>query len=617
MLGLLRPARPEYPLRMASDASAFDPKRDLSRLPRRPGVYRMLGEGGEVLYVGKARDLKKRVSSYFQKNDLSPRIRLMVAAIRDLQITVTRSESEALLLENNLIKGLKPKYNILFRDDKSYPYLLLTGHEFPRLSYFRGTPSKADRAFGPYPNAHAVRESIQILQKVFRLRTCEDSVFKHRSRPCLLHQIGRCSAPCVGAVSREDYRRDVEQAALFLSGKDDELIATLSAQMERLAAELRYEEAAVVRDRIQALNRVREKQFVESRSRQDADVIGLAMAGSQACVYLLMIRAGRNLGGRAYFPSNADGMGASEVLEAFISQHYAERAAPATLVLPEMPEGLAKALVNAQGDAVKLLVPASGERRNWLKMAEQNAALALSSREGERTSQARRLAALNQYLNETGIARIECFDVSHTQGEATVVACVVFDHGGMQNSEYRRYNITLPTPGDDYYALREALTRRYGKLVAGEGRLPDLVLIDGGRGQLNVALDVLRSLGLAGLPVIGVAKGERRKAGEEQLFFPDEANPRRLPPTDPALHLIQYIRDEAHRFALTGHRTQRGKKRVASRLEDIPGIGPRRRQALLKLFGGLRGVQSAGIEELAQAEGISRELAERIYQALH
>ncbi len=607
---------------MASDTgpqspSGFDPGRHLRDLPHLPGVYRMLGEGGEVLYVGKARDLKKRVSNYFQKGDLSPRIRLMVAAIHDIQITVTRSESEALLLENNLIKGLNPKYNILFRDDKSYPYLILTGHEFPRLGYFRGTPDKADRVFGPYPNAHAVRESIQILQKVFRLRTCEDSVFANRSRPCLLHQIGRCSAPCVSQVTPEDYRRDVEQAGLFLAGKDDELIASLSAKMDEAAAELRYEAAAVHRDRIQALNRVREKQFVESRGQQDADVIGLAMNSGRACVYLMMIRGGRNLGGRAHFPSHAEGLTGAEILDAFIGQHYAGRPVPAAIILAEAPEGLAECLAGPTGESARLIVPGAGERRNWLRMAEQNASLALAGREGERASQANRLAALNRCLNETGIERIECLDVSHTQGEATVVACVVYDQGQMQNGEYRRYNIATPTPGDDYYALREALGRRYGKLVESEGRLPDLILIDGGRGQLNVALDVLHGLGLADLPMLGVAKGESRKPGLEQLFLADEAEPLRLPATDPALHLIQQIRDEAHRFAITGHRARRAKKRVTSSLEDIPGIGPRRRQALFKLFGGLRGVQSAGIEELAQAEGISRELAERIYQALH
>jgi excinuclease ABC subunit C len=595
----------------------FEPSPVLATLPPLPGVYRMLGEEGEVLYVGKARDLKKRVSSYFQKSDLSPRIRVMVSQIRDIQITVTRSESEALLLENNLIKGLNPKYNILFRDDKSYPYLLLSGHAFPRMGYFRGTPDRRDRVFGPYPNAHAVRESLQILQKVFRLRTCEDTVFANRSRPCLLHQIRRCSGPCVGLLSQEDYARDVENAALFLSGKDDEVLGRLGNKMEAAAADLRFEAAAVYRDQIQALVTVREKQFVESRSQMDADVVGLAMAGGAVCVYLMMIRGGRNLGGRAFFPQNAEDFEAPAVLEAFLSQHYAGRSVPPLLILGHELEGMAEWLAEEAGRRIQVLSRPIGERRNWLKMADSNAVLALNAREGQRASQEARLQALNQALGETGIERIECFDVSHTQGEATVVSCVVFDHGAMQSSEYRRFNIANPIPGDDYYAMREALTRRYGKLAGGEGVLPDLLLIDGGKGQLNVALEVLAGYGLGDLPMVGVAKGEERKPGLEQLFRPGEAEPLLLPADHPALHLIQQVRDEAHRFAITGHRARRAKRRTQSSLEGIAGIGPKRRQQLLQAFGGLRGIQSAGVEELAQLEGISRELAERIYRELH
>jgi excinuclease ABC subunit C len=596
---------------------AFEAGPVLASLPPLPGVYRMLGGAGEVLYVGKARDLKKRVSSYFQKSDLSPRIRVMVSQIRDIQITVTRSESEALLLENNLIKGLNPKYNILFRDDKSYPYLLLSGHAFPRMASFRGTPEPRDRVFGPYPNAHAVRESLQILQKVFRLRTCEDTVFANRSRPCLLHQIRRCSGPCVGLVSPEDYARDVENAALFLSGKDDEVLGRLSAKMEAAAADLRFEAAAVYRDQIQALVTVREKQFVESRSQQDADVVGLAIQGGAVCVYLMMIRGGRNLGGRAFFPQNADDFDAPAVQEAFLSQHYAGRSVPPLLVLGYELEGMAEWLAEEAGRRIQVLSRPIGERRNWLKMADSNAALALNAREGQRASQEARLAALNEVLGETGVERIECFDVSHTQGEATVVSCVVFDHGAMQSSEYRRFNIANPTPGDDYYAMREALSRRYGRLSSGEGALPDLLLIDGGKGQLNVAIEVLAGYGLGELPMLGVAKGEERKPGLEQLFRPGEVEPLILPADHPALHLIQQVRDEAHRFAITGHRARRAKRRTQSSLEGIPGIGPKRRQQLLQAFGGLRGVQSAGVEEIAQVEGISRELAEWIYRELH
>ncbi|TCS73431.1 excinuclease ABC subunit C [Sulfuritortus calidifontis] len=597
----------------------FDPAAVLKTLPNRPGVYRMLGEGGEVLYVGKARDLKKRVSSYFQKTDLSPRIRHMVARIRDIQITVTRSEAEALLLENNQIKALAPRYNILFRDDKSYPYLLLTGHAWPRLAYFRGTPDKRDRVFGPFPNAFAVRESIQILQKVFRLRTCEDTVFANRSRPCLLYQIKRCSGPCVGLISEADYARDVNNALLFLQGKDDELARELTAKMEAASQALRFEAAAFYRDQIQALTRVREKQFVESRSAQDADVIAVALKAPVVCVYLMMIRGGRSLGGRAFFPGAAEGIEAAEVVEAFVSQHYAGRPVPPLLVLDAAaaPEGLEDWLSDAAGRRVQVLTNPVGERRAWLAMAQSNAELALTAREGQRASQEKRLAALNEVLGEEGINRIECFDVSHTLGEATVVSCVVYDKGAMQPSEYRRFNITGITPGDDYAAMREALTRRYGKLAAGEGVLPDLLLIDGGKGQLNVTVEVMAELGLTGLPMVGVAKGEARKPGLEQLFRPGAEQAISLPADHPALHLIQQVRDEAHRFAITGHRAKRAKQRTSSSLEGIPGVGPKRRQSLLQRFGGLRGVVAAGVEELAQVEGISRELAERIYRELH
>lgn len=598
--------------------TAFDPKPLLASLPNLPGVYRMLGEDGGVLYVGKARDLRKRVSSYFQKSDHSPRIRHMVARIRDIQTTVTRTEAEALLLENNLIKELAPKYNILFRDDKSYPYLLLSGHVWPRLGFFRGSPDKRHRVFGPFPNSHSVRESIQILQKVFRLRTCEDTVFANRSRPCLLHQIRRCSAPCVGLIDAADYARDADSAALFLEGKDNEVLAALSTRMEAAAAGLRYEEAAVYRDRIQALAQVRARQFVESRSAGDADIIAGVVGDGAACVYLSMVRGGRALGGRAFFPSHAADADPAALLEAFVGQHYVgARAIPPTLILNAEVDGLAEGLSEQAGRRVAVVSQPREERRIWLEMAEKNARLALATREGIRENQAARLAALNEALGEEGIARIECFDVSHTLGEATVVACVVFDQGAMRPAEYRRYNVTGITPGDDYAAMRDALSRRYGKLAAGDGQLPDLLLIDGGRGQVRMAMDVLSELGLGNLPMLGVAKGVERKPGLEQLFLPGEVEPLRLPPDHPGLHLIQQVRDEAHRFAITGHRARRAKARTQSSLEDISGVGAKRRQALLRAFGGLRGVVDAGVEELARVDGISRELAERIYRALH
>jgi len=579
----------------------------------------MLGDNAAVLYVGKARDLKKRVSSYFQKSDLSPRIRHMVAHIREIQTTVTRTEAEALLLENNLIKELKPKYNILFRDDKSYPYLLLSGHEAPRLAYFRGTPDKQDRVFGPFPNVYAVRESIHILQKVFRLRTCEDTVYANRSRPCLLHQIKRCSGPCAGQISLGEYNRDVADAILFLEGKDDEVSNALTTRMNTAAEAWKFEEAAFWRDQVNALAKVRAQQFVESRSQQDVDVVAAVQSGGLACVYLVMVRGGRNLGGRAFFPAQAEEADLASVLEAFVGQHYLGRAAPGVLVLNEAVEGLADWLSDQAGRRVQIIHQPQQERRIWLEMALKNAQLALSTREGQRENQAARLTALNEALGEEGIARIECFDVSHTMGEATVVSCVVFDQGGMQPSEYRRYNIPPEniTPGDDYAAMREALQRRYGKLAAGEGKLPDLLLIDGGKGQLHQAVDVLSELGLADLPMLGVAKGVERKPGKEQLFLPGEVEPLILGAAHPALHLIQQVRDEAHRFAITGHRARRAKVRTQSSLEDIPGVGAKRRQKLLQTFGGLRGVVDAGVEELTQVEGISQELAERIYRALH
>ncbi len=599
-------------------ASEFDPKPLLAGLPGLPGVYRMLDADGTVLYVGKARDLKKRVSSYFQKGDLSPRIRLMVARIRDIHTTVTRTEGEALLLENNLIKELAPKYNILFRDDKSYPYLLLSGHAWPRLGFFRGTPDRTHRVFGPFPNSHSVRESIHILQKVFRLRTCEDTVFNNRSRPCLLHQIRRCSAPCVGKVSAEAYARDADNAALFLAGKDNELLDALNARMRAAAAAQHYELAALYRDQIQALSQVRARQFVESRSTQDCDVIAGVLHGGVACVYLAMVRGGRALGGRAFFPSHAEDADLASLLEAFAGQHYVGRPVPPTLILNAEVEGLGDWLSEQAARPVRVITQPREERRVWLEMALKNAQLALATREGQREHQAARLAALNEALGEEGIARIECFDVSHTMGEATTVSCVVFDQGAMQPAQYRRYNVANPTPGDDYAALREALTRRYAKLAqTGEGVLPHLVLIDGGKGQLHVAMDVLGELGLAHLPMLGVAKGVERKPGLEQLFLPGEVEPLRLPPDHPALHLIQQVRDEAHRFAITGHRARRAKARTQSSLQDIPGVGAKRRQRLLQTFGGLRGVIDAGIEELARVDGISRALAERIYRELH
>ncbi|MDN0083567.1 excinuclease ABC subunit UvrC [Crenobacter sp. SG2305] len=598
--------------------SKFDPKEVLANLPNLPGVYRMLDADSKVLYVGKAVDLKRRVSSYFQKSDHSPRIRLMVRQVAAIETTVTRSEAEALILENNLIKALSPKYNILFRDDKSYPYLMLSGHAFPQMAYFRGTPDRQDQLFGPFPNSYAVRESIQILQKVFRLRTCEDSVFTNRSRPCLLYQIKRCTGPCVGLISQEDYRRDVQSAAAFLQGKQSELIGELTERMEAASMALEFEQAAELRDQIQALSKVQEKQFVSSNASQlDCDVVAAVVQDGLACVNLVMIRGGRHLGDKSFFPSNAEDSDASANLEAFLAQHYlGAQLPPVILHNVEVSETLRDYLTEQAERRVAFVGNPIGERRVWLEMAEKNATLAISQRLASAATQEMRLAALAEVLELEGVERLECFDISHTMGEATVASCVVYDRGGMQPSEYRRYNIETAAAGDDYGAMREVLTRRYSKIAAGEGKRPDVVLIDGGKGQVGIALEVLTEVGLD-LPVVGVAKGEERKPGLETLILPYLEKTLQLRHDHPGLHLIQTVRDEAHRFAITGHRARRGKARTASTLEEIPGIGAKRRQRLLTRFGGLRGVVAASVDDLTQVEGISRMLAEKIYNALH
>jgi len=598
--------------------SKFDPKPVLANLPNLPGVYRMLDAAAKVLYVGKAIDLKRRVSSYFQKSDLSPRIRLMVRQVASIETTVTRSEAEALILENNLIKALAPKYNILFRDDKSYPYLMLTGHAFPQMVYFRGTPERQHQLFGPFPNSYAVRESIQILQKVFRLRTCEDSVFANRSRPCLLYQIKRCTGPCVGLISPEDYRRDVQSAAAFLQGKQSELIGELTERMEAASMALEFEQAAELRDQIQALSKVQEKQFVSSNASQlDCDVVAAVVQDGLACVNLVMIRGGRHLGDKSFFPSNAEDSDASANLEAFLAQHYLGAPLPPVILHNvEVSETLRDYLTEQAERRVAFVGNPIGERRVWLEMAEKNAQLAIGQRLSSAATQEMRLAALAEVLELEGVERLECFDISHTMGEATVASCVVYDKGSMQPSEYRRYNIETAAAGDDYGAMREVLTRRYSKIAAGEGKSPDVVLIDGGKGQVGIALEVLTEVGLD-LPVVGVAKGEERKPGLETLILPYLQKTLQLRHDHPGLHLIQTVRDEAHRFAITGHRARRGKARTASTLEDIPGIGAKRRQRLLTRFGGLRGVVAASVDDLTQVDGISRMLAEKIYNALH
>lgn len=602
--------------------SGFNAKEFCANLPLLPGVYRMINAKGEVIYVGKAVSLKKRVSSYFQKSNLGPRIQLMVSQITQIETTVTRSEAEALLLENNLIKSLKPRYNIIFRDDKSYPYVILSGHGFPRLGFYRGVLDKTHQYFGPYPNAGIVRESIHLLQKIFRLRTCEDSVFSNRTRPCLLYQIKRCSGPCIGQISAQDYRMDVRNAELFLQGKQTEVIAGIETQMQQASERMEYEQAALLRDQMQALRRIREKQFVDSGKALDADVIACALhndGSGRVCVNLAMIRGGRHLGDKSFFPQNADDCTAGNVVEAFLAQHYLNRSAPSLIIVGESIEReiLQQLLTEQCGHKITIQFNPIGEKRVWLNMATENARLALQQQLSRQASQEKRLLALQQVLNMPGLQRIECFDISHTLGEATVASCVVYDHFAMRNNEYRRYNIEGITPGDDYAAMREALSRRYQKMVSGEGQLPDLILIDGGKGQVTAAQEALYELGIYDANLVGVAKGEERKPGLEQLISPLLEKPLQLPSEHAALHLIQQIRDEAHRFAIQGHRGRRGKARTSSSLEDISGVGAKRRQKLLGRFGGLKGVLTASIEELQQTEGISRKLAEKIYKELH
>ena len=587
---------------------AFDAKRFVAGLPNLPGVYRMLGKEGDALYVGKARDLRKRVASYFTKTAQSPRIEMMLTQVASMEVTATRSEGEALLLENNLIKSLSPRYNILFRDDKSYPFLMISGHPYPRLGFHRGARDRRHRYFGPFPHAYAVRESIQLLQRVFRLRTCEDTVFENRSRPCLLHQINRCTAPCTGKIAAEVYAEDVANAALFLEGREDDVIKGLTERMQRAADERHYEQAAVYRDQVRALARVQARQYVESHRGVDADVVACVIEGGIACVNLVMIRRGRHVGDRSFFPANAEGAVPAEVVAAFLEQHYLEQPVPGLVIASEPVE-----LENVQ-----VLTPSHGERKVWLDMARKNAVLAIAQRVRDRATQETRLQAVREVLGlPEGAGRIECFDISHTMGEATVASCVVYDRQQMQKSEYRRFNIRGVTPGDDYGAMRQVLERRYERVSAEGGKIPDLVLIDGGKGQAGVARSVLADLGLHQVCVVGVAKGAERKPGLEELIIESESRSLQLAPSHPGLHLIQAIRDEAHRFAVLGHRARRGKSRTTSMLNEIPGIGAKRRQALIEHFGGLRGVQAAAIDDIAKVEGISRPLAERIYRHLH
>lgn len=601
----------------------------VKQLPHLPGVYRYFDKNDKLLYVGKARDLVKRVSTYFQKASPSPRIAMMVERIARMETTVTRSEVEALILESNLIKTLHPHYNIIFRDDKSYPYLKITGQKYPRMVYYRGNVDRHNQFFGPFPNSWAVRETIQILQRVFRLRTCEDSVFKNRTRPCLLYQINRCSGPCVGLISDENYRKDTENAVRFLRGEQTVILGELQEKMGQHAERLEFEEAAFVRNQIASLSQVLQQQSMESDKVADVDIIAVVVREGRACVNLAMVRGGRHLGDRAVFPGNL-GSGVDEyekleiqVLKAFLAQHYIDGQIPGTIVVNmDFDESaLLVALSEQCGHRIHIVTQPQGQRRLWLEMAQKNAEIALARVLSQSDTQLSRVKSLIELMNldmeDPNDLRIEAFDISHTQGEAVQASCVIFHHCAMQNGEYRRYNIAGITPGDDYAAMKQVLTRRYEKLVGHEDLMPDIVLVDGGKGQVSMATQVFAELGHDLSLIVGIAKGEGRKVGLETLVYADGRFPQELGKDSKVLMLIAQIRDEAHRFAITGMRAKRDRKRQASRLEEIEGVGAKRRQKLLARFGSVRQIADASVDDLATVEGISRRLAQQIYDQLH
>ncbi|TCT22483.1 excinuclease ABC subunit UvrC [Thermomonas haemolytica] len=607
--------------RRAPPVPEFDGRAFAAALPLAPGVYRMFDAAGGLLYVGKARALRNRVGSYFNAAPKPARIMAMLAQVARIETTVTHSEADALLLENQLIKSLQPRYNVMLRDDKSYPFVLLTREEWPRLAFHRGPRAVPGRYFGPYPSAASVRETLDLMHKLFRLRSCEDSVFHNRSRPCLQYQIGRCSAPCVGRVEAAEYADAVHRAGLFLEGKGQQLGEELAAAMQAASAALEFEQAARLRDLIATIRKLQARHTMDGRD-ADLDVLGVAMQGGAACVLLLAFRGGRNLGTRAFFPKTNGEDSAGEVLAAFVSQYYAEQPPPAEIVLDgDIPERalIEQALSEHAGRKVALRTSVRGERAAHLALVRRNAQLALATELASSGAQQARVEALRELLGlPEPPARIECFDISHTLGEATVASCVVFDAQGPVRKQYRRYNIAGIAPGDDYAAMHQALQRRFRPAVEGtpDAVLPDVLLIDGGAGQVAQAREVLTDAGITGVVLVGVAKGPERKPGAETLLLPDG---REVQPgaASPALQLVQQVRDEAHRFAITGHRGKRQKARSSSRLEDIPGIGPRRRAALLKHFGGLQGLKAAPVDEIAKVEGVNRALAQRLWDALH
>ncbi len=607
-------------------AEAFDAQHFLKNLTGKPGIYRMLDAQQVVIYVGKAKNLKKRLTSYFRKRVDNPKTRLLVTHIATIEIVVTHTEGEALLLENNLIKELKPRYNILLRDDKSYPSIFLSTHDdFPRLGYHRGVRRAKGRYFGPYPSAGSVRESLNLLQKIFPVRQCEDTFYRSRTRPCLQYQIKRCTAPCVGFVTKEAYAKDINHAVMFLEGRNESVINDLVACMEVAANSLAFEKAGRYRDQIANLRRVQEKQYVSNEG-GDLDVVACEVENGLACVQVFFIRGGRNLGNKSFFPKQTKHASPSEVLSAFLPQyylasHHAKSGIPKRILLNQPLEEmawLAKLLGEQAGYAVQLSTEVRGDRRRWLEMAAANARVALRSQITSKANMQQRYEALQDALQLDAVPqRMECFDISHTMGEATVASCVVFDGQGPAKSDYRRFNITDITGGDDYAAMRQALLRRYTRLKKGEAVLPDILFIDGGKGQLSQAKEIFETLQIDGVLLVAIAKGASRKPGEECLFLSTSSSPFILPADSPALHLIQQIRDEAHRFAITGHRARRAKIRNVSPLEGIGGLGPKRRQQLLKHFGGIQEIKRVGVEDLAKLSGISTELAQRIYDQFH
>ncbi len=613
-----------------SDASepveGFDTRTFLKQLTERPGVYRMFDANGSVLYVGKARSLKQRVSSYFRKSGLAPKTEALVAKINHIEVTITGSETEALLLEQSLIKSLRPPYNILLRDDKSYPYIYLSSqHEYPSLTFRRGRSTKGQGTwFGPFPSSGAVKESLNILQKVFKIRNCDESYFRNRTRPCLQYQINRCTAPCVGFISPEDYQRDVRHAAMFLEGKNPAIINDLMSEMEAAAENLEFEKAAAFRDQINHLRHVQEQQSVHGEG-GDADVIALAQEAGIVCIVVIIVRSGRVLGTKDYFPRFSIEQTEGELLSSFLGQFYfgseTRREIPRDVLVPTAVDGqelIARALTESAGREIRVRQNVRGERRRWLELAMTNARQTLLTHLASKETVYRRLLALRDLLQLAQTpSRMECFDISHSHGENTVASCVVFDENGPLKSDYRLYNIEGETAGDDYGAMRQVLTRRYRRMVSDHGKRPDLVFIDGGKGQLNIAREVFENLDISDIPLIGVAKGVTRRAGMEQLIDALTDRVFRVPADSPALHLIQHIRDESHRFAITGHRARRDKKRRQSTLEGIDGVGAKRRRELIRYFGGIQEIRKAGIDEITKVKGISKSLAEAIYAALH